>query len=99
MDLSSRVRIELWHIDHSIHRYISPYPNVLDERGRIAMNYGVTGIPEKFFIDPGGHLARKFVGPTDPLTLRAALDDLLTIPALATVKHPPRSRHTLPCVP
>lgn len=38
------------------------YPNGPDE-GSIAVDYGVTGIPETFIIDRAGQLAAKFVGP------------------------------------
>ena len=53
------------------------YPNLVDEKGRIAISYGVSGIPEKLFIDPGGNLVRKFVGPMSPGDLTEALDGLL----------------------
>ncbi|MBM3943168.1 MAG: TlpA family protein disulfide reductase [SAR202 cluster bacterium] len=58
-------------------KYGVTYPSGVDDRGRIAINYGVKGIPEKFFIDRGGVLRRKFVGPMDETTLRRVLDDLL----------------------
>ncbi len=38
------------------------YPNGPDE-GSIAIDYGVTGIPETYIIDREGRLAAKFVGP------------------------------------
>ena len=60
-----------------IQEYDLPYPNVLDERGRIAINYGVTGLPEKFFVSAQGRLVRKYVGPIQPDTLRDTLDGLL----------------------
>ena len=75
------VGIAIWDDPQDVARYVErfelPYPNVLDEKGRIAINYGVSGIPEKFFINPQGELVRKFVGPISPQALRAALDSLL----------------------
>lgn len=53
------------------------YPNLIDDKGLIGIDYGVAGIPEKFFIDGDGDLVRKFVGPIQADTLRAALDRLL----------------------
>ena len=53
------------------------YPNGPDPEGRVAINYGVRGIPEKFFIDQEGVIVKKFVGPMDPDFLRDTLDSLL----------------------
>lgn len=44
------------------------YPNGRDESGKIAIDYGVWGIPESFFIDPQGRITYKHVGG-----IRAAL--------------------------
>ena len=54
-----------------------PYPNVIDGNGKIAIKYGVAGIPEKFFIDARGRVVRKYQGPIDPDSLRDNLDSLL----------------------
>ena len=53
------------------------YPNGIDAAGKIAISYGVRGIPEKFFIGRDGSIARKFTGPMNPGLLREILDDLL----------------------
>ena len=53
------------------------YPNGIDEGGKIAISYGVRGIPEKFFINRDGQIARKFSGPTDAALLREILEGLL----------------------
>ena len=60
-----------------INEYNVPYPNGIDERGTILIDYGVTGIPEKFIIDQNGVLRQKLVGPTSADTLRETLDELL----------------------
>ena len=54
-----------------------PYPLVVDAKGRVAIDYGVAGIPEKFFIDQTGTLQRSFVGPMSPEALRNILDEML----------------------
>ncbi|MDP6549112.1 MAG: TlpA disulfide reductase family protein [Dehalococcoidia bacterium] len=64
-----------------LERYGVTYPNGIDARGTIAIDYGVRGIPEKFLIDGGGALVKKFVGPMSANSLRAALDDLLAAEA------------------
>ena len=56
------------------------YPNGIDADGKIAISYGVRGIPEKFFIARDGSIARKFTGPMNPDLLRRILDDLLSHP-------------------
>ena len=53
------------------------YPTGPDADGEIALNYGVRGIPEKFFIDAGGVIRRKYVGPMPEDVLRSTLDGLL----------------------
>ena len=54
-----------------------PYPNAVDNKGTIAINYGVRGIPEKFVINRSGVVVKKFVGPMPADTLRAILDEVL----------------------
>lgn len=53
------------------------YPNGVDEGGRIAISYGVRGIPEKFFIDREGRIVRKFSGPMTADRLRLILESML----------------------
>lgn len=57
-----------------------PYPNGVDDTGVIAIDYGVKGIPEKFFIGGDGRVNRKFVGPIPADVLRANLDEMLAAP-------------------
>ncbi len=53
------------------------YPNGFDATGVIAIDYGVRGIPEKFFIGRDGVVAKKFVGPLNAGQLRETLNELL----------------------
>ncbi len=53
------------------------YPTGVDADGSIALEYGVRGIPEKFFINADGVVQRKYVGPMPEDVLRGALDELL----------------------
>jgi cytochrome c biogenesis protein CcmG, thiol:disulfide interchange protein DsbE len=44
------------------------YASVIDEDGRLAIDYGVTGPPESYFVDAGGIVRAKQFGPlTDAL--------------------------------
>jgi len=40
-----------------------PYPSLMDPDDRTAIAYGISGVPETFFIDASGRIADKFVGP------------------------------------
>ena len=53
------------------------YPNGVDVDGKIAISYGVRGIPEKFFIDQDGRIVRKFSGPMNLDRLRLILESML----------------------
>lgn len=75
------IGIDIWDrtedaLEH-VKRYGVTYPNGVDQRGVITIDYGVRGIPEKFFIGRDGVLVKKFVGPMPRDTLKAILDDLL----------------------
>jgi len=54
-----------------------PYPSGFDGEGAIAIDYGVRGIPEKYFIGQDGILAKKLSGPLTESVLRDAIDGLL----------------------
>ena len=41
----------------------STYPTLVDPEGRVAIDYGVTGVPETFFVDADGVILRKVTGP------------------------------------
>lgn len=46
----------------------SAYPTLVDEGGKVAIAYGVYGVPETFFVDPSGTIVAKHEGPlTDSL--------------------------------
>ncbi len=41
------------------------YPNLIDPKGKVAVDYGVTGIPETFFVRRDGIIVYKKFGPFD----------------------------------
>ncbi|MBI2165720.1 MAG: TlpA family protein disulfide reductase [Chloroflexi bacterium] len=61
-----------------IRKFGITYPNGIDGSGKIAIDYGVTGIPEKMFVDREGTLVQRFVGPMNESTLKEVLDGLLS---------------------
>jgi cytochrome c biogenesis protein CcmG/thiol:disulfide interchange protein DsbE len=50
------------------------YPSLLDEQGRTAVAYGVFGVPETYFLDAGGTVVAKHLGPLAEAQLAAQLD-------------------------
>jgi cytochrome c biogenesis protein CcmG/thiol:disulfide interchange protein DsbE len=58
-----------------------PYPSLADPGSRAAIDYGVYGIPETFFIGRDGKVAFKQVGAVTDEMLRARIDSLRAIPA------------------
>jgi cytochrome c biogenesis protein CcmG/thiol:disulfide interchange protein DsbE len=56
------------------------YPTLLDPRTRTAIDYGVYGVPETFYITPDGRVAYKTVGPTTVADMEAKLDSLMSRP-------------------
>jgi cytochrome c biogenesis protein CcmG/thiol:disulfide interchange protein DsbE len=51
----------------------SAYPSLMDPEGKTAIAYGVFGVPETFFIDAGGRIVEKYVGPLDRGTIAALI--------------------------
>ncbi|MCP3143348.1 TlpA family protein disulfide reductase [Pyxidicoccus xibeiensis] len=52
------------------------FPQLVDPRSRMAVDYGVAGVPETYFIDPQGVIRGKHVGPIDPQTLTTRIREL-----------------------
>ena len=75
------IGVAIWDYPDDLRTYVDDfginYPNALDRKGTVAIDYGVVATPEKFFIDREGNIARKFIGPTSPDLLRQQLDELL----------------------
>jgi len=46
-----------------VKEFAVPYVNLLDPQSRVAIDYGVSGIPETFFIDAQGVVREKHSGP------------------------------------
>ena len=76
------VGVDIWDELEGAQRFLAEegqvYPSGPDTAGAIVIDYGVRGIPEKFFIDRNGMVAKKFVGPMDGEFLRNTLNELLS---------------------
>ena len=58
-------------------RFRITYPNGADSSGEVSIAYGMSGVPETYFIGPDGRIARKWAGPLDEARLTSFLEDLL----------------------
>jgi len=72
------IGVAIWDTEQSVRDFIDfygiEYVNAIDTTGLTAVDFGVTGIPEKFFVNHQGKIIRKVVGPNT----RHTLDDILT---------------------
>ena len=75
------VGVNVWDTENAAELFLVEfgvaYPAGVDSNGDIALNYGVSGIPEKFFVDANGIIRHKYIGPMPEDVLRATLDSLL----------------------
>ena len=75
------VGVNIWDTAAGVEQFVAEfgvsYPHGMDESGSIALDYGVRGIPEKFFVDADGIIRQKFVGPMPEDVMIATLEKLL----------------------
>jgi cytochrome c biogenesis protein CcmG, thiol:disulfide interchange protein DsbE len=57
------------------------FPNAMDVGGKVAVNYGVYGVPETFLIDKKGRIRERKVGAVDAEALRGHVERLLAEPS------------------
>lgn len=57
------------------------YLYVLDPGSRAAVEFGVYGVPETFFVDRSGRIVERIAGPVDGARLASTLDRILAAPA------------------
>jgi len=60
-----------------MNRYGQTYPGLLDPDGRTAIDYGVFGIPETYFIDAEGIVSSRQVGAVTAVDLRRQIEAIL----------------------
>ena len=74
------VGISIWDNEEDVIDFIKShnitYPNGIDNDGSIAVEFGVRGIPEKFFVNPQGEIVRKVNGPNTSQSLDAVLTQM-----------------------
>ncbi|MDP6931262.1 MAG: redoxin domain-containing protein [Myxococcota bacterium] len=60
-----------------VERQGEDYPTLVDPEGRVAIDYGVGGVPETFILDGQGQIHRKITGPVHEQELLEILEGLL----------------------
>ncbi len=60
-----------------LHTYGITYPNVVDDSGSTAINYGLTGVPETFFLNRQGVIVSKVIGELTQQTIQSNLQGIL----------------------
>ena len=72
------IGVAIWDNVNPVEKFIEQnkieYVNGIDSSGLIAVDFGISGIPEKFFVNPKGEIVKKIVGPNTADTL----DHILT---------------------
>ena len=72
--------VSIWDNEEDVADFIKrnniAYPNGIDGDGSIAVEFGVKGIPEKFFVNPQGEIVRKVNGPNTSQSLDAVLTQM-----------------------
>ena len=76
------IGINIWDNEVSAGKFVEefsvPYANGIDVNGNIAINYGVAGVPEKYFIDQYGEIQKKFRGPISEEILNSTIDEMIS---------------------
>jgi len=77
------VGIAIWDDETPIRDFINKhntrYPNAMDPTGSTAIDFGVKGLPEKFFFNRQGQVVRKYIGPITATDLDSILSTLITV--------------------
>jgi cytochrome c biogenesis protein CcmG/thiol:disulfide interchange protein DsbE len=60
-----------------VNEFNMTFPIARDREGRTYIDYGVYGVPESFFVDEDGTIARRWIGPLDLDDIRVALEGLV----------------------
>lgn len=61
-------------------QYGATYANGDDPAGHIAIDYGLTGVPETFIIDASGRVVQHYIGPLDASALAALVTSVAAQP-------------------
>ena len=73
------VGADVWDKDQDARNFMSEfhvdYPTGPEPGGATAIDYGVTGLPETFFVRPDGTVSRHWIGPLNDQQISAFIDE------------------------
>ena len=73
------VGVNVWDRDDAARAFLDEfnvgYPNGRDPDATVSVDYGVTGLPETFVVDPQGRIVARWIGPVS----RKALDEMINL--------------------
>ena len=75
------VGVDIWDNDKDARSFLQEfrisYPNGPDNNGEIAIEYGLTGVPESWFLNKDGRLVRRWVGPLTDQQITAFIEEAM----------------------
>ncbi len=73
------VGVDIWDTEADARKFMQEfgitYPNGADSNGETAVEYGVTGVPEAWFLNKDGRLVRRWVGPLNDQQIAAFIEE------------------------
>jgi len=74
------VGVNIWDAESDARRFIAQqqltFPLVADTEGRVYVDYGVSALPDSYFLEPGLRARARYQGAISEGTLRQLLDEL-----------------------
>ena len=74
------VGVNIWDMEGDAQRFIKEhgltFPMVADTEGRVYVDYGVSALPDAYFLEPGLRARTRYQGALTEGTLRTLLDEL-----------------------
>ena len=82
------VGVNIWDAESDARRFMQEmgisYVNAPDPTGQFAIELGLTGIPETYFINPAGQIVRRWIGPLTEERLLSLIQESATAPTEAS---------------
>lgn len=73
--------INVWENQKEANKFIQEfgitYPNAVDKAGKLVVDFGVSGIPETYILNPDNYIVRRWIGPVTVEGLSAIIDEVI----------------------